>query len=88
MSATADERTAPATPAPLPDPGPTDGEFKIPWNPVGAALGGAVVLVMVGGSLPFLLESGSLAVVLMSVLFIGFASMLAGAIVYTSTLEG
>lgn len=87
MTETADETPA-AAPTSMPDPGPTDGEISIPWNPAGAAMGGLVVVIMVGGSLPFLFQSGSLAIVLMSVLFIGFASLLAGAIVYTSTLGG
>lgn len=82
--------TTPTAPAPQTDadPGPTDPEIKIPWSPVGAAGMVGVIVVMVGGSLPILLQSGDFSVVVMSVLFIFFASAVAGAIVYTSTLDG
>ncbi len=80
---------SPATPsAAAPDPGPTDPPLKIPWSPVGAFGMVAVIVLMVGGALPILLQSGDLAVIVMSVAFIFFASAVAGAIVYTSTLEG
>jgi len=71
-----------------PDPGPTDPEMRIPWSPAGAAGAVAFIVIMVGGSIPFLMQSGDFAVILMSVLFIFFASAVAGAIVYTSTLDG
>lgn len=80
--------TEPHTPSKLPEPSSADPEITIPWRPHGFAMGALVVVLMVGGSIPFLLQSGSLAVVLMGVLFIFFASAIAGAIVYTSTLDG
>lgn len=79
--------TPPTSNADLPATDSADPEITIPWNPGGALAGSIVVLLMVGGSLPFLWQSGSLAIILMGVLFIFFASAIAGAIVYASTLE-
>jgi hypothetical protein len=86
MSETSPDSSTP--PANLPDPGPTDPPMSIPWSPLGAFGMVSVVVLMVGGALPMLLQSGSMAVIVMGVLFIFFASSVAGAIVYTSTLDG